>query len=91
MAAPKQGDTYTFSAAEPIGVDANALFPGQQITVREVVDAGEVGAHDSSEDAVVVEWDAPALVRTEKGVEQGTAPRAMSIGLEQFAESFTKG
>lgn len=75
----------------PIGADANALFPGQVVTVRETVPAGEPGAHDDSEDAVVVEWTVPDRVRTEDGWGQGEATRAMSIGIDQFRAQFTEG
>lgn len=87
---PQTGETYTLSADEPIGVDAGALVPGTSVIVREVVPAGEPGAHDDSEDAVVVEWSAPALVRGDNGVELGESPRAMSFGLADFADRFTK-
>lgn len=85
------GDTYTYSGEEPIGVDAGALTPGTTVTVRETVAAGDPGAHDDSEDCVVIEWEAPALVQGENGVEVGSAPRAMSISTEQFNDMFTKG
>lgn len=89
-AKPQADQTYTYSAEEPVGVDAGALTPGTKVTIREVVAADEPGAHDASEDAVVVEWEAPALVQGENGVEVGTSPRAMSIGLSQFHDLFTK-
>lgn len=88
---PQEGDVYTLNAeAEAIGVDAGALVPGTTVTVREVVPAAEPGAHDDSEDAVVVEWGAPSLVRGENGVEVGESPRAMSFGLDDFTNRFTK-
>lgn len=72
----------------PLGSDANALFPGQVVTVRETVPASEPGAHDDSEDAVVIEWEMPSLVRTDDGWGQGMAIRAMSIGVAQFDDQF---
>jgi hypothetical protein len=89
-AAPKQGETYTFTGDAPLGADAGALLPGASVEIREVVAADEVGAHDSSEAAAVVEWDAPSLVSTGDGWEQGTARRAMSIGLSEFHDRFSK-
>lgn len=89
-AKPQAEQTFTYAADAPIGVDAGALTPGTKVVIRETVPADEPGAHDSSEEAVVIEWDAPALVQTENGVEVGTAPRAMSIGLSQFHDLFTK-
>lgn len=89
-AKPQAEQAYTYTAEQPLGVDAGALTPGTKIQVREVVPADEPGAHDGSEESVVVEWDAPALVQTENGVEVGTAPRAMSVGLAQFHDLFTK-
>lgn len=85
------GDRYTYSGKAPIGADAGALVPGTAVRIRETVPAGEPGAHDDSEDSIVIEWDAPALVQGENGVEVGTAPRAMSIGAAQFGDLFTKG
>jgi hypothetical protein len=61
---PKAGDEYVYVGSVPIGIDAGALLPGTTVTVREVVDAGEPGAYDDTEDAVVVEWDAPGVVIT---------------------------
>lgn len=81
------GKSYTYNG-EPIGVDAGALTPGTVVTVRETVPAGEPGAHDDTEDAVVVEWTSPALVRTDKGVEVGDAPRAMSVSVQRFRDAF---
>jgi hypothetical protein len=87
---PKSGETYTFTGEAPLGADAGALLPGAEVEVREFVAADEVGAHDNSEAAAVVEWDAPSLVMTEDGWAQGTARRAMSIGISQFHDLFAK-
>lgn len=87
--APTEGDpNATRTEYAPLGADANALFPGQAVTVREIVPADQPGAHDDSEDAVVVEWEVPDRVRTEDGWGMGTAQRAMSIGLSQFHDLF---
>jgi hypothetical protein len=85
-----EGDTYRYTAEEPFGNDAGAIMPGTVVTVRETVDAATPGAGNSNEDCVVVEFDAPALVRGENGVELGTSRRAVSFGLDDFADRFTK-
>lgn len=59
---PKPGGRYRYVGAIPLGVDAGQLLPGTVVTVREVVDADEIGAHDGNEDAVVIEWEAPGTV-----------------------------
>lgn len=90
MADVKQGAAYRFDGETPIGIDSNALPVDQVVEVREVVQADITGAHDDSEDAVVVEWDAPALVRGENGMEVGSTRRAMSIGMSFFETNFVK-
>ena len=90
IANPKAGEKYKFTGTEPIGADAGALLPGAAIEIREFVAADEKGAHDSSENAAVVEWDAPSLVLSGDGWAQGTARRAMSVGISQFHDLFTK-
>jgi hypothetical protein len=72
---PEAGDAYTYSASEPLGNDPGSVAPGTRVTVREVVPADVQGAHDDSEDAVVVE--------TEDG-------RAWSVGLQTFASDYTE-
>lgn len=89
-AKPKAAETYTFTAEQPIGVDSGALTAGTKVTVRETVAAAEKGAHDDSDECVVVEWESPALVQGPNGIEVGTSPRAMSIGLTEFHDLFTK-
>lgn len=88
MAHPKAGGSFKYNGDEPIGTDSGALVPGTQVTVREIVAAGEKGAHDDSEDAAVIEWDAPALVQGENGMEVGSVTRAMSIGVDEFTHNF---
>lgn len=69
---PKAGDVYRYVGATPLGIDAGALLPGTEVTVREVVEADEPGAHDGTEDAVVVEWEAPGTVVTDVAEEPYT-------------------
>lgn len=88
---PKAEEMFTYTAEAPIGVDAGALLPGTKVKVREIVDAGEKGAHNDKDDAVVIEWEAPALVHGDNGVTLGTSPRAMSISLASFHDLFEKG
>jgi hypothetical protein len=88
MAHPKPGGAYVYRGTDPIGTDSLALTPGTHVKVREVVSAGEAGAHDDSEDSVVIEWESPALVQGENGMELGTSPRAMSIGVAHFSRDF---
>lgn len=85
-----EGSEFTYSGEASIGADAGALVPGSKVRVREQVAADEKGAHDGSEDCVVIVWDAPSLVQGENGVEVGFAERAMSIGLSQFQSEFTE-
>lgn len=87
---PQAGEVYTFTGDTPLGADAGALLPGARVTVRETVTASTPGAHDDSETAAVVEWEAPSLVSTGDGWEQGTATRAFAIGVTDFAKLFTK-
>lgn len=89
MAKPQEGADFTYDGAEPIGVDSGALMPGTVVTVREVVAAKESGAHNHREDAAVIEWDAPALIRVDGGgVELGTSRRAMSVSVVDFTRDF---
>ena len=75
MTKPKPGDKFRYSADEPLGNDPGAIKPGTKVQVREVVSAGTTGAHDDSEDAVVVET---------------TQGRAWSVGLSVFSDDYTK-
>jgi hypothetical protein len=84
---PAEGDSFRLT--EPVGQGTGALYPGQVVTVREVVPAKEPGAHDFSEDAVVVTWDEPAPVLDDEGnYAQGTVARAWSCGLAEFRRIF---
>lgn len=92
---PKVGATYRFLGVigdgderTPLGADANALVPGEVVTVRELVDAGEIGAYDDSADSVVIEWTMPSLVRTEDGWGHGEASRAISVSVADFGTNF---
>lgn len=71
---PKAGDEYVYVGSAPLGIDNGALLPGTTVTVREYVDAGEPGAHDDEEDAIVVEWDAPGTVITDMVEEDYSRP-----------------
>lgn len=84
---PEAGDKYVYRG-DGIGIDAGRLAAGTSVTVREVVPADVPGAHDDSEDAVVIEWQSPTVVNGEDGPELGFAIRAMSIGVDQFNEDF---
>lgn len=83
-----EGAEYTYSGEQPIGADSGALTPGSTVRVREQVSAGTKGAHNNDEDAVVIVWDAPALVQGDNGVEVGYVERAMSISTTQFKSDF---
>lgn len=85
---PKAGDSFRLTQ-DNLGDGPGAIYAGQQVTVREVVDADQPGAHDDSEDAVVIEWTEPGPVRGDDGrVKMGEVPRAVSIGVAQFHEMF---
>jgi hypothetical protein len=79
---PAVGATYTYSGETAIGVGPGSLAPGTPVRVREVVPADVPGAHDDTEDAVVIEWDEEDAVvtdvRTEPYVE--TVPRLAAGG-----------
>lgn len=64
-AKPKEGATYRYTGDLPLGADQGALLPGTEVTVVAVVPAKEAGAYDDTDDAVVIEWDAPGVVITE--------------------------
>lgn len=74
MPRPKSGETYKLATDEPLGNGPDAIKPGTTVTVREIVKADTPGAHDNSEDAVVVE----------------AGRRAWSVGLKTFANDYTK-
>lgn len=85
--APKPGATFRLTSA--LGVGPGSLMEGQEVTVREVVDAEDPGAHDNTEDAVVVEWQEPSLVLGDEGRPvSGMANRAVSVSVDQFRELF---
>lgn len=87
---PEVGGTYRLVGGG-IGAGPGSLYPGQVVSVREVVPADEPGAHDSSEDAVVVEWSEPGPVQGDDGtVTLGENPRAVSVGVSSFNDLFTK-
>lgn len=90
MARPRPGDRFEF-VAESIGNDAGRIVTGTVVTVRETVKADTIGAHDDSADAVVVEWDAPALGTDDNGEPTIVhAPRAWSVGADEFGDHFKK-
>ena len=93
MAAPKSGDVYVYTGTETIGNGPGSIRPGQTFTVREVVDANQNGAHDDSEDAVVLEFDdpEPTVGLTDDGEPSVVhARRAWSVGVDQFNAEFEK-
>lgn len=68
---PQAGDHYRYIGELPLGVDAGQLLPGTIVTIRNVGDedkpkgvlaAEEKGGHDDTEDAVIIEWEAPGTV-----------------------------
>lgn len=88
---PKPGDAYRLSTEGPLGTDQHAIPTGTLVTVREIVKADTIGAHDDSEDAVVVEAPMPALSYDEDGKPYvGETLRAWSVGLERFDTDYTK-
>lgn len=94
---PKAGETYQFKGLldvddpegtpKPLGRDSGALLPNTAVTVREVVPAEEPGAHNDSEDSVVIEWDRPAIMDDQS---VGSVTQAMSISLERFPDWFER-
>lgn len=68
-------DTYQY-IGDQLGERADtALMPGTLVTVRERVDAGTLGAHTDSENAVVVEWEAQAQVITSTSLRPESVPQ----------------
>lgn len=55
--------------------------PGFEVIVRDVVPADVAGAHDDSEDAVVVTWEQPGVV-----IDDGAEPRIESYTDDQGRE-----
>ena len=98
MAPPKEGSAWTFlgvlgedgETRVPLGTEPGAIHPGTTMKVREVVDAGEIGAYDDSDDCVVMVFDSPEVVKNEETGEPelGFVERAMSFGLATFANDF---
>lgn len=62
--------------AERIGEGPGSFVAGQEFKIRELVPAATPGAHDSSEDCYVLEW------------EEAGALRAWSVGVTQFNVDF---
>lgn len=87
---PEVGGTFSLTGGG-IGDGPGALYPGQVVTVREFVAADEPGAHDNTEDSVVVEWSEAGPVLGDDGkVTRGETPRAVSVSAASFTELFTK-
>lgn len=93
MTLPNPGDTYVYAADEPLGEPGSpaAVQPGTVVTVREVVPADTPGAHDDSEDCVVLEIPVPYVANDDDGNPViGYSSRAYSVGLDTFASDYTK-
>lgn len=77
MSAPEPGASYTYTGNQLGSNDGPnyglAIQSGTVVKVREVVPADQPGAHDDTEDAVVVETD------------EG---RAWSVSLDTFAADY---
>lgn len=84
------GDTFRLVDAHGNGVGATPIPAGALLTVRELVDAGTPGAHDDSEDAVVVEYLRDEIVYDADGnVSLGRQPQAFSLSASDVAELLT--
>lgn len=71
---PAPGATYTYTGAQ-LGERADtALHTGTEVTVREVVPADFVGAHNTAEDSVVIEWEVEGQIITETRFETRATP-----------------
>ena len=91
MARPREGETYTLTG-EAIGVGPGSIASGTKMKVRELVPADVKGAHTDTEDAVVMEFEEPTLGVDDKGEPViGSVTRAVSFGLDFFADNFQKG
>lgn len=88
MASPKLGQRYVYSAnvglaevlsrqqltSEQCDLD---MHPGTEVRVEALVPADVTGAHDDTEDSVVVAWS-----------DRSGNPRQTSVGVERFGELF---
>ncbi len=90
MAEPSLGDRYSYVGEHGLAVTAAGgelsaemreldMRPGTEVEVDEIVPADVTGAHDDSEDAVVVAW-------TDRSGNQ----RRSSIGVRHFADAFER-
>ncbi len=87
---PEAGETYRLTGGV-IGNGPGLIYPNQIVKVREYVPADVPGAHNSSEDAVVVGWDEDGPVMGEDGtITRGASRRAYAVGVGAFADQFTK-
>ena len=87
---PKAGDTYRLTQ-EVLGDGPGSIYEGQVVTVRDVGPADVQGAHDDSEESVVIEWTEPGHVRGDDGkIRMGEVPRAVSIAASQFSDLFAQ-
>lgn len=68
---PKPGEQFRYVGLTPLGNDHGALLPGTIVTIRNlgtddkpvgVLTADTPGGHDDTEDAVIIEWEAPGTV-----------------------------
>lgn len=59
---PKPGGTFKYTGERRGQRDDAALLTGTVVTVRETVPAATPGAHDNTEDSVVIEWTQEAEV-----------------------------
>lgn len=87
---PEAGETYRLTSGIG-GFGPAALYPGQVVTVREVVEADVAGAHNDAEDAVVIELGEDGPVMGDDGqVTRGTVTRATSVSLATFGDFFVR-
>ena len=80
----------TYRLLDTIGNGSpGTIYAGQEVRIREVVEASTPGAHNDREDAVVVEFEEDSPVLNEEGkIVRGKAVRSTSIASDQFLTLF---
>jgi len=89
MPKSKPGARCRYAGEEPFGTLPDGIRPGTEVTVRELVPAGEAGAHTDTEDSVVVEWEQADVAYDDQGAASLIhRSRATSIAADVFGDLF---
>lgn len=91
---PKPGDSVRFVGVDvdgqrvAVGNMPGRIDVGTVMVVREVVPASEPGAHDDSEDAVVLSFVTPEAIVVDGEAVLVDVLRAWSVGVSEFDDLF---